>query len=129
MKHLKHILILLSIAILSGCEYTAQYTYTIANGTNEKLKVIYCRASTGTDVTIDLDPNATQKIFMVGHGISRVKDINANKAAIQDITKFVAFRSDTAQSKSNFLSPAKWVYSKHGSHSADYTTTISLSDF
>ncbi|MEO7047921.1 MAG: hypothetical protein ABI091_21665 [Ferruginibacter sp.] len=114
------ILILLSVGLLTSCEYAYTYSYSVTNSsdTTIDIKVKTLRVDSVFKVTKD----ETKILFMKEHGIEGAKgpyprDVN------KDLNIFTVTKGQ-AQSKRDYLKNINWTFEK-----GVYSTIITNDEF
>ena len=128
------IIYLLSLLMLStifySCEYEAQISYKITNKSVKRIKVLFIVDSNQkkTD-SVFVDVDKTELIKVEGQGLSTVDNYKEKNERLSEFSKISVYKSDTIESKTDFMLTTKWSYYENNSHSADYVATVIDSDF
>lgn len=127
---MKYFALVLLTFVFASCEYEAQFTYKVKNGTTSTIKVI--RTNTDPKIVTDtfqISPNDQTTIAINGKGLSRVSNYKEKNENLGDFSKMDIFKNDTTQSITNFLKTTRWSYNENNKHSADYILIVTPTDF
>lgn len=112
--------LLISLGLLTSCEYTYHYSYTVTNSTDTTISIHIKTYKADSVYTLPKDIKKT--IYMTDHGIEGskgpyFKDVN------KDLNIFMVMKGQL-NSRRNYLTNESWTFDK-----GNYRTTIINSDF
>lgn len=109
------------LMIISGCEYTYDYTYTVTNKSDGNIKVSVKTFHIDSTYTIPVD--STKILFTTDHGIEGSTGPYFSNVT-DDLDSFMVKKNDTINSTRNYLVNEAWVF-----NDGDYSTTVTNEEF
>jgi len=109
------------IVIMTGCEYTYDYSYTVSNKTDTQIKV-YVKTFR-VDSTFTILKDSTKMLFVDDHGIEGSKGQYFENVTV-DLDNFTVIKNDTLTSKRDYLKNESWTFNK-----GFYSTIVTNDEF
>jgi hypothetical protein len=109
------------IVIMTSCEYAYDYSYTVTNKTDSKIKVYVKTFRIDSIFTISKD--STKILFIGDHGIEGSKGPYFDNVTV-DLDNFTVTKNDTITSTRDYMKNESWIF-----NNGDYSTTITNDEF
>ena len=119
MKSISQFLYLL--ILLSGCEYSYDYSYTVTNKSDRQIHVFV--KTFEIDSTFLIQKDSTKKLFITWHGVEGSKGPYSRNVNV-DLDSFKVTKQDIIKSKRDYLKNDAWTFIN-----GDYSTTVTNEEF
>ena len=118
--HSKKGLAILFLFLLSSCESSYEYKYSISNKANSTITIFYSTYS--NDSVIKIAPGETKELFKTSHGIEGSG--GPFQRDIRKDLKTIEVKIGTTDSAYNIRDNKFWTFEKISSYNAKYNASI-----